>query len=69
MPYPDRLKEVQSGKYDALILPSNLGEQTVIDNQKLNIQASEPVSINNTYVLIHRSDENQPLADDVNKAL
>jgi len=69
VPYPDRLKEVQSGKYDALILPSNLGEQTVIDNQKLNIQASEPVSINNTYVLIHRSDENQPLADDVNKAL
>lgn len=69
VPYPDRLKEVQSGKYDALILPSNLGEQTVIDNQKLNIQASEPVSINNTYVLIHRSDENQQLADDVNKAL
>lgn len=69
VPYPHRLKEVQSGKYDALILPSNLGEQTVIDNQKLNIQASEPVSINNTYVLIHRSDENQPLADDVNKAL
>lgn len=69
VPYPDRLKEVQSGKYDALILPSNLGEQTVIDNQKLNIQASEPVSINNTYVLIHRSDENQPLANDVNKAL
>ena len=69
VPYPDRLKEVQSGIYDALILPSNLGEQTVIDNQKLNIQASEPVSINNTYVLIHRSDENQPLADDVNKAL
>ncbi len=26
VPYPDRLKEVQNGKYDALILPSNLGE-------------------------------------------
>lgn len=69
IPYPDRLKEVQSGKYDALILPSNLGEQTVIDNQKLAIKASEPVSINNTYVMIHKSDENKALNDDVNKAL
>ncbi|MEG3127074.1 transporter substrate-binding domain-containing protein [Pantoea cypripedii] len=69
VPYPDRLKEVQNGKYDALILPSNLGEQTVIDNQKLAIKASEPVSINNTYVLIHRSDENKKLNDDVNEAL
>lgn len=69
IPYPDRLKEVQNGKYDALILPSNLGEQTVIDNQKLAIKASEPVTINNTYVLIHRSDENKALNDDVNNAL
>ena len=69
IPYPDRLKEVQNGKYDALILPSNLGEQTVIDNQKLSIKASEPVSINNTYVLIHRGDENQALSDDITKAL
>ena len=69
IPYPDRLKEVQNGKYDALILPSNLGEQTVIDNQKLAIKASEPVSINNTYVLIHRSDENKALNDDINKTL
>lgn len=69
VPYPDRLKEVQNGKYDALVLPSNLGEQTVIDNQKLAIKASEPVSINNTYVLIHRSDENKKLNDDVNEAL
>lgn len=69
VPYPDRLKEVQNGKYDALILPSNLGEQTVIDEQKLAIKASEPVAINNTYILIHRSDENKALNDDVNKAL
>jgi L-cystine transport system substrate-binding protein len=69
VPYPDRLKEVQNGKYDALVLPSNLGEQTVIDNQTLDITASEPVSINNTYVLIHRSEENKALAEDVNKAL
>lgn len=69
VPYPDRLKEVQNGKYDALILPSNLGEQTVIDNLKLDIKASEPVSINNTYVLIHKSDENKALLDDVNRVL
>ncbi|TJW07592.1 MAG: transporter substrate-binding domain-containing protein [Mesorhizobium sp.] len=69
VPYPDRLKEVQNGKYDALVLPSNLGEQTVIDNQKLDIKASEPVSINNTYLLIHKSDENKALVDDVNRVL
>lgn len=69
VPYPDRLKEVQSGKYDALILPSNLGEQTVIDEQKLQIKASEPVSIDNTYFLIHKSDQNKQLADEVNKVL
>lgn len=69
VPFPDRLKEVQNSKYDALILPSNLGEQTVIDNQKLDIKASEPVAINNTYILIHRSDENKALLDDVNRVL
>jgi len=69
IPYPNRLAEVQNGKYDALILPSNLGEQTVIDNQKLDIVASEPVSINNTYILIHRSDENQELVDGISTAL
>lgn len=69
IPYPDRLKEIQNGKYDALILPSNLGEQAVIDNQKLAIKASEPVAVNNTYVLIHKSEQNKALNDDVNNAL
>jgi L-cystine transport system substrate-binding protein len=69
VPYPDRLKEVQNGKYEALVLPSNLGEQTVIDNQKLDIKASEPVSIDNTYILIHKSDDNKALLDNVNKVL
>jgi L-cystine transport system substrate-binding protein len=69
IPYPNRLNEVQTGKFDALILPSNLGEQTVIDNQKLDIVASEPVSINNTYMLIHKSDENQALVADIDKVL
>lgn len=69
IPYPDRLKEIQNGKYDALVLPSNLGEQTVIQEQKLDVVSSEPVAINNTYVLIHRSDENKALADDINRVL
>ncbi|TCQ20081.1 amino acid ABC transporter substrate-binding protein [Rhizobium sp. PP-CC-3G-465] len=69
IPYPDRLKEVENGKYDALILPSNLGEQTVIDQQKLEITASEPAAINNTFILIHRSEENQALSEGIDKAL
>ncbi|MES0151317.1 transporter substrate-binding domain-containing protein [Mesorhizobium sp. M0012] len=69
IPYPNRLDEVQNGKFDALVLPSNLGEQTVIDEKKLDIVASEPVFTNNTYMLIHKSDENKVLVDDVNKVL
>ena len=69
IPYPDRLNEINNGKYDAMILPSNLGEQTVIENQKLAVKASEPVVVNNTYVLIHRSKENEVLKDDINKTL
>ncbi|MGO8646501.1 transporter substrate-binding domain-containing protein, partial [Rhizobium ruizarguesonis] len=63
------LKEVENGKYDALVLPSNLGEQPVIDQHKLNVKASEPVAINNTFVLIHRSEENKALSADIDKAL
>ncbi len=69
IPYPDRLKEVQNGKFDALILPSNLGEQTVIEEQKLDIKASDPVFSANTYMLIHKADKNKALAEDVNKVL
>jgi L-cystine transport system substrate-binding protein len=69
IPYPNRLDEVQNGKFDALVLPSNLGEQTVIEEKKLDIVASEPVFSNNTYMLIHGSDENKVLADDVSKVL
>lgn len=69
IPYPNRLDEVQNGKFDALVLPSNLGEQTVIEEKKLDIVASDPVYSNNTYMLIHKSEENKVLADDVNKVL
>lgn len=69
IPYPQRLKEVASGKYDALILPSNLGEQEVIENLKLPIRTTDPVQINKTYLIIHKSDENEKLNQAVDKAL
>ncbi len=69
IPFPNRMNEVNDGKYDALILPSNLGQQEVIDNQKLNLQSSEPISTNNTYILIRRSKQNEALLADVSKAL
>lgn len=69
IPFPNRLREVHNGKNDALILPSNLGEQVVIEEQKLDIKASEPVFFASNYPLIHRSDENKVLLEDVNKAL
>jgi L-cystine transport system substrate-binding protein len=69
IPYPNRLQEVQTGKFEALILPSNLGEQTVIESQGLDISASKPVSINNTYILIHKSDENQELVTEIDRVL
>jgi len=69
IPFPNRLREVHNGKNDALILPSNLGEQVVIEEQKLDIKASEPVFFASNYPLIHRSDENKALLEDVNRAL
>ncbi|TAJ34107.1 transporter substrate-binding domain-containing protein [Bosea sp. (in: a-proteobacteria)] len=69
VPYPNRLNEIQNKKYDAAILPSNLGQQEVIENQKLDIVASDPILINNTVMLIHRSEKNEALLADVDKAL
>lgn len=69
IPYPDRLKEVASGKYDAMVLPSNLGEATVIKQQNLPIKASEPIDIQKTYLLLHKSAEGEKLVKEVDKAL
>ena len=41
----------------------------MIDEQKLDIVASEPVAITNTYFLVHRSDENEQLVKDLDQAL
>lgn len=69
IPYPYRLQEINNGKFDAGIWPSNLGQQAVIDGQKLNLVASEPVYSNNTYMLISRKPENEVLAQDVTRIL
>ena len=69
VPYPNRLNEIHNKKYDAAILPSNLGQQEVIENQKLDIKASDPIAINNTFMLLHRSDQNTTLLADIDRAL
>ncbi|GGL51760.1 transporter substrate-binding domain-containing protein [Sporolactobacillus putidus] len=53
----DRLKEVASGKYDALILPSNLGEAQIIKQLNLKIHTSAPVKVIPTYFLLSKKDE------------
>lgn len=67
--YADRLKEVESGKYDALVLPSNLGQNEIIEQAGLKIHTTEPVKIFPTYFLIHKSEENEALNEEISKAL
>lgn len=67
--YADRLKEVDSGKYDALVLPSNLGQSQIIEREGLNIHVTEPVKIFPTYFMYYNTEENQKLADEVDQAL
>jgi len=65
----ERLKEVESGKYDALVLPSNLGQQEIIKAQNLKITVSEPLKVFPTYFLIHKSEKNKAFTKDVSNAL
>lgn len=65
----DRLREVESGKYDALVLPSNLGQKEIIESQKLEILVSEPLKVFPTYFLIHNSTDNKALTEGVSNAL
>ncbi len=67
-PLQQLLKDVNSGKYDALIDPSNLGEADIISGLKLhNIKTSQPVRAFPTYFLFTKN--NQALAKRVDKAL
>ena len=65
----DRLREVESGKYDALVLPSNLGQKEIIEKQKLDIVVSEPLKVFPTYFLIHKSEDNVAFTEAVSEAL
>lgn len=69
IPTSDRLQEVNDGVYDALVHPSNLGQQEIIEEAGLDIHVTEPVEINPTYFLIHDSEENAELRDKVSEAL
>ncbi|WP_271401855.1 transporter substrate-binding domain-containing protein [Salinicoccus roseus] len=69
IPTSDRLQEVNDGVYDALVHPSNLGQQEIIEEAGLDIHVTEPVEINPTYFLIHDSEENTELRDKVSEAL
>lgn len=67
--YSERLQSVDSGQYDVLALPSNLGQSEVIEELDLDIRVTEPVQIDATYALIHNSEENRQLMEDINNAL
>lgn len=64
----ERLKGLQSGQYDALITPNNLG---VLDHAaKLGIEietVKEPVKVNKTYLLVNKNESK--LAQELNDAL
>lgn len=67
-PIQQLLKDVNSGKYDAMIDPSNLGEADIISGLKLkNVDTSEPVRAFPTYFLFSKG--NQKLSHKVDKAL
>ncbi|MFJ8236336.1 transporter substrate-binding domain-containing protein [Ureibacillus sp. NPDC094379] len=65
----ERLKEVESGKYDALVLPSNLGAAEIIEAQSLEITTSEPIKVFPTYFLIHNKEENKAFTEEVSNAI
>ncbi|WP_424236912.1 transporter substrate-binding domain-containing protein [Bhargavaea ginsengi] len=67
--YADRMREVESGKYDALILPSNLGQNEIIESQDMQIVTTEPVEVFPTYFMIYKNEENEALRDDISEAL
>lgn len=69
IPVPYRLEAISKGKYDAWVYPSYVGQQTIIDDQKLDVVGSEPVLVANTYVLISHKPGNDVLAKDVDQAL
>ncbi|WP_056942970.1 transporter substrate-binding domain-containing protein [Secundilactobacillus kimchicus] len=67
-PLQQLLKDVNSGKYDALIDPSNLGQEDIIKGLKLsNVATSAPVRAFPTFFLFTK--DNASIAKRVDKAL
>lgn len=64
----ERLKGLQSGQFDAFVVPNNLG---VLDHAaKLGVEieaVKEPVKVNKTYLLVNKKEEK--LAAELNEAL
>ena len=53
----EALQGIADGTYDALVKPSNLGEQQIIDQLGLDVVAAEePVKVNGTYFALKKSD-------------
>lgn len=69
IPFAQRLKEVDSGKYDAFVGPANLGQNEIIEELGLSVRETEPIYVGESVMLIYDSEENQQLLDDVNQAL
>ncbi|WP_404293567.1 transporter substrate-binding domain-containing protein [Cytobacillus kochii] len=69
IPYAQRLKEIDSGKYDAFVGPANLGQNEVIEELGLNVRGTDPIFVGETIMLIHKSEENEQLVEEVNQAL
>lgn len=65
----ERVKDVESGKYDALVLPSNLGAGEIIKTKNLEVNISDPVKVFPTYFMIYNSEENKDLVSKVSTAL
>lgn len=69
IPYAQRMKEIDSGKYDAFIGPANLGQKDVIEAMDLDVVETEPIFVGETIMLIYDSEENQKLLEEVDQAL
>lgn len=68
LPMQQLLQGVNSGKYDALIDPSNLGQASIIKDLKLdNVKTSSPVRAYPTYFLYTK--KNKKVASQVDKTL
>ncbi|WP_436837153.1 transporter substrate-binding domain-containing protein [Planococcus shenhongbingii] len=69
IPYAQRLKEIDTGKYDAFIGPANLGQNEVIEELGLKVKETDPIYVGETIMLIYKSEQNEQLAEDVTQAL